>query len=108
MGFLLGGRRREIYFLAFRDCHDRFFPIGAHAAAAAEPAELAGDDHRADLLDFNLEHRLDGALDVGLRRVGSGLEEILVVLLLDARAALREEGPDQDFVKSLIGHRRTP
>jgi hypothetical protein len=46
-------------------------------------------------LDLDLEHQLDGGLDLGLGGVAQHLEQNLVLLLADARGLLGDDRRDQ-------------
>src|SRR6478735_8427098 len=78
----------EVDRLALRELHVGLLEIRAPARAAAETLRLAGDVHDLHGIDLDLEHQLDGRLDLGLRRVTCDAKDDLVALIGDTRAFL--------------------
>src|SRR5262245_27512590 len=94
----------QVYLLTAVQRHDGLLPIQTLAHGPAEAANLAWDVHRAHGENLNFEYIFHRVPDVRLGGVGPNLEDILVLLFLQHRASLRQDGPNDYVVRVEMGH----
>ena len=83
--------------------HVRLLDVVAAADRLAEALDLALVLHGLHRIDVDLEHQLDGGLDLGLGGVAQHLEQHLVVLLGGHRRLLGDDRRDQDLRQTAFG-----
>src|SRR6266699_5554898 len=81
-----------------------FFPVAAAPFEAPEALVLAFDVGNLDRFHLGLEHQLDRRLDLGFGRIRSDAEHVLVVLLADKGAFLRDLRCEQYLHQALFVH----
>src|SRR5712692_8158158 len=80
------------------------FPVAAAPFEAPEALVLALDIGDLDRFHLGLEHQLDRRLDLGFGRIGHDAEHVLVVLLADKGALLRDLRREQYLHQALFVH----
>src|SRR5467141_2151398 len=105
---LLLGLKGDFLLLAVRPRHQRhirLLPVAAAPLEAPEALVLAFDIGHLDGFHFGLEHQLDRRLDLGLGRVRCDAEHVLIVLLANEGALLRDLRREQHLHQALLVHR---
>src|SRR5436305_14609071 len=86
----------EVDVLAFGERHDSLLPVLELGVAAAHAAILAAIDHRVHVLDLDVEHLLNGFLDLDLVRAAKDFEHDLVPLAKSVALLREEDRPTDD------------
>jgi hypothetical protein len=94
---LNAGAFEELYAFPFSQSNDGLFPGPALPQEHSHPLGLGTDLQGMDLLDLDLENRLNGLTDLGLVCLGMNLEGVLVILHHTA-AFLGDDRPNDDIV----------
>src|SRR6266568_3042070 len=81
-----------------------FFPVATAPFETPEALVLAFDIGNLNCFHFGLEHQLDRRLDLGFGRVGRDAENVLVALLADEGALLRDMGRKQHLHQAPLVH----
>src|SRR5581483_5772 len=92
----------EVDLLARLQAHEGFLPVVAAADKAAEALFLAPDIRHLHALDLDLEHQLDGRLDLRFGGVRCDPKDHLRVLVGDEGALLGHHGREQHLHQALL------
>src|SRR5512143_2561432 len=93
----------EVDALTLDEGHVGLLPVRPAAGMATDAAHLAEQVEGADLLDLDLEQRLDGVPDLILVGIAANAEDELIAELADHRALLGDQRRGDDVEHGLHG-----